>query len=53
MNRNRAYGVVNMELIIKEPYSEYNYQSGNSAYYNRAEGVAHIAGSGYCNQTGE
>ena len=51
VNRNRAYRVVYMELVIKEPNAEYYYKSRNRAYYYCAERVAHIARSGYSNKT--
>ena len=51
VNRNRAYWVVNMELVIKEPNTEYNQKTRNRAYYYCAERVAHIARSGDCNKT--
>ena len=40
-----------MELVVEEPYAEYNEQTGNNTDDDRAEGVGDIAGSGDSNKT--
>ena len=51
MNRDSADRVINVELVVKEPYAEYYEQTGYKTDYYRAERVGNVAGSGDRNQT--
>ena len=49
----RAYGVINVELIVQQPHAENHQQAGSRADHDGAEAVGHVASGGNAHQTGQ
>ena len=45
--------VINMELIVKKPYTKYNKESGYETNDDCSETICHITRSGNCNKSGK